>query len=113
MKNDGDPRLASGRFSDPAGRDTRLDPADAAPDATERAVPVTDTEAISILTPVSPQAPPPPPPVIQEVIYDAPDVRVSEAPSSEEFRSRAPRRRVGWPFLPLAPFLVVVVGLAV
>ncbi|MCW5832882.1 MAG: hypothetical protein KIS78_10775, partial [Labilithrix sp.] len=34
-------------------------------------------------------------------------------PAGEAFRARAPRSRTGWPFLPLAPLLVVVVGLAV
>ncbi|MBX3214364.1 MAG: HAMP domain-containing histidine kinase [Labilithrix sp.] len=34
-------------------------------------------------------------------------------PAAEPFRARAPRLRSGWPFLPLAPLLVVVVGLAV
>jgi signal transduction histidine kinase len=37
--------------------------------------------------------------------------RISELP--EGVRPRAPRRRAGWPFLPLAPLLVVVVGVAV
>jgi signal transduction histidine kinase len=128
MKNDVDPRLAGGRSGDLGGRDTRLDPVDAAPDATERAPVMSDTEAVSILTPVSPQvAPslhphrPPPPPmpvVVQEVLFEGPDstlppIRMSEPPPTEAFRARAPRHRTGWPFLPLAPLLVVVVGFAV
>lgn len=40
--------------------------------------------------------------------------RSSDAPAADAaFRARAPRLRTGWPFLPLAPLVVVVVGLAV
>ncbi|MDF2694965.1 MAG: sensory box histidine kinase/response regulator, partial [Labilithrix sp.] len=41
-------------------------------------------------------------------------LRSSDVPAgSGAFRVRAPRLRTGWPFLPIAPVLVVVVGLAV
>src|SRR5262249_23296580 len=138
MKND-DPRLAD-RPSDFEGRDTRLDPADvqSPPDKTEPGMALSELEAGHILSSNSPQASPfppriaPPPfstglvvassssssidPVVHEVLYEgadstAPPPRTSE--HTEALRARAPRRRTGWPFLPLAPLLVVVVGVAV
>lgn len=41
------------------------------------------------------------------------EARPSEASSAGAYRARAPRLRVGWPFLPLAPLVVGVIGLAV
>lgn len=73
--------------------------------------------------------PPPRAPVVEQVVlYPAPDAgftpraatasawppaRPSEVPPSDSVRARPPRLRSGWPFLPIAPLLVVVVGLTV
>lgn len=66
---------------------------------------------------------PPVPPQEHVVVYPAADAptnpplpRPSEAPSTASdpaLRAKLPRSRKGWPFLPLAPLLVVGVGLAV
>lgn len=100
---------------DEGARDTRLDPMDALGDATQPGT-VLFPEAQA-----KPPPPPPKPPVVQEVLFPAPDpihppgdpLRPSDVPPPEAFRARAPRLRTGWPFLPIAPLLVVVVGLAV
>jgi signal transduction histidine kinase len=72
-----------------------------------------------------PPAPPPsaPPAIEQVLLFPGPDAtvsprgvegsRASDVPSAEAFRARAPRLRTGWHFVPIAPLLVVVVGLAV
>lgn len=78
------------------------------------------------------EAEPPPPlpsaPPASLTIIEAPPVtpRATEPPASatlpldsvrpqaaDSFRPRAPRVRTGWPFVPIAPLLVVVVGLSV
>ncbi|MBX3233067.1 MAG: HAMP domain-containing histidine kinase [Labilithrix sp.] len=40
-------------------------------------------------------------------------LRASDMPPADAVRARAPRLTSGWPFLPLAPVLVVIIGLAV
>ncbi len=109
---------------DDGARDTRLDPMDAIGDATQPGTvlfPETVPETVAARPQLpTPPPPPPKPPVVQEVLYPAPDpiapgdsLRPSDIPPPEAFRARAPRLRTGWPFLPIAPVLVVVVGLAV
>ncbi|MBX3220265.1 MAG: sensor histidine kinase [Labilithrix sp.] len=163
MKND-DPRFPRGGYSDPGGRDTRLDPIEDMPDATQPGSVLSPPAAADLVTPHSPQPPftpgrPPgpgaapwpspsqpgarPTPVETHVaLYPNADLgpsadlgpgadldpsaaigsmppgpdalRPSDVPpASAAFLPRAPRLRTGWPFLPLAPLLVVVVGLAV
>ncbi len=132
MKND-DPRFAGGGYGErDEGRDTRLDPLEDLVEATQPGLVLSAPAASDLVTPHSPQpavaAPPPPPPappiVSEEVLFPGPDplptppggdaLRPSDVPAAEAlFRARAPRQRTGWPFLPLAPLLVVVVGLAV
>ena len=180
MKND-DPRFAGGGYDDRGERDTRIDPFEDMPEATQPglvltpaakdlsaplpphppvvgpppmgslppAVPsVSDSEeeaedtdlsgatlgialqpqppeavprapaGMGLLPPSSSsvEAPPPPPPPRAGGGEPASDVLRSSSdvpPAMEELRVRAPRVRSGWPFLPLAPLLVVVIGLAV
>ncbi len=105
-------------MSEPGGRDTRLDPLDAVPDATQPGSALTPPVADVIAAHPRAAAPPP---VAEEVIFPSPDpiggpsgsdsLRPSDP--AEGFRARAPRLRRGWPFLPLGPLLAVVVGLAV
>lgn len=197
MKND-DPRFAGGGYDDRGERDTRLDPFEDVPEATQPGLVLTPA-AEDPITPRPPQAPvvlPPPmgsiprpstappglpalpsvpmgsmPPAVPSVsdseeeaedtdlsgatlgiaLQPQPPVGVPRAPAgiglppppssfveapppravggepagdvlrsssegppaTEELRVRAPRQRSGWPFLPLAPLLVVVIGLAV
>lgn len=105
-------------------RDTRLDPFDAAADVTEVGSLLSPPKTEEILAPPQARAnPAPPPPVPHEILFPGVDpiptppgvdaLRPSDVQSPEAFRARAPRLRTGWPFLPLAPLLVVVVGLAV
>ncbi|HVJ88304.1 MAG TPA: HAMP domain-containing sensor histidine kinase [Labilithrix sp.] len=119
-------------------RDTRLDPMESEPDATlpgsEILPPADDTEAVatssqdcpqtfpqSELQPVAAVAsePPPPkefPPAPADVIVTPLATEAFTRPSAppvDAFRARAPRRHPGWPFVPLAPLLVVLVGVAV
>lgn len=119
---------------DDVGRDTRLDPMDAIADATQPGMMMTPSVAADILTnpneappappplraPPPPPRAPPPPPVVQEVLYVPEEIatpdggtRASDFPPGEAVRVRPPRLRTGWPFIPLAPMLVVFVGVAV
>lgn len=126
MKNsvDFDPRVSD------AGRDTRLDPLDGGFDATEPGSPLEPpaTEDLSRgLPPPQPPSLPAPtvtnpsqrhvdPVLFPQDLLAPPSVdsmRPSELVPEAAIRVRAPRLRTGWPFLPLAPLLVVVVGLAV
>lgn len=101
---------------------------DAIPDATQPGSMMSPGAAADVLAAARMQAapstrPPPTPPVVpQEVLFPAEEntpaglegLRPSELPPNEvPFRARPPRLRTGWPFLPLAPLIVVVVGLAV
>jgi signal transduction histidine kinase len=108
---------------DGGARDTRLDPIDPLGEATQPGTVLFPApEEAKTKPPAQPPPPPPPkPPVVQEVLFPASDpshppgdpFRPSDVPPPEAFRARAPRLRTGWPFLPIAPLLVVVVGLAV
>ena len=121
MKNPVDPRSARGGISEPGERDTRLDPVEDMPDETQPGV----TASPATTDPAPPHLPPASvsPPTVMELEAARPrfdslvqpvDVQRSEPPlAGEAFRARAPRLRTGWPFLPVAPLLVVVVGLGV
>jgi|GEM_PF-302129 len=122
MNND-DPPVSGDGFGERDARDTRLDPLDDFPDATQPGVALSAPAAADLVTPPpSPRPPIAPPIATQEVLYPASDplvappenaaLRSSDAPP-EAFRTRAPRLRSGWPFLPLGPLLVVIIGLAV
>ncbi len=110
-----------------AHRDTRLDPHDVTqpgelvplPDRTERRTHVDLPPSPGIPRTFPPL--PPVPPHEHVIVYPSADVPTTPPamPSSEmpppgdAVRARLPRSRNGWPFVPLAPLLVVVVGLAV
>jgi signal transduction histidine kinase len=131
MKNPVDfESLAPRAAGDDGARDTRLDPMDAVPDATQPGSALAPPAAADLAAGyrgAPPHQPALGPPMVvptqAPILFPASDpigaplgmdgLRPSEIPPGEAFRVRAPRLRTGWPFLPLAPLLVVVVGLAV
>lgn len=116
-------------------RDTRVDPLEFDPDETDPGsifAPAAEALEAAETTPMSPPGPPTPEarqqprpeeerrrgalpqtPAPQPASRLAPVRAPEAAPGGAALRARAPRVRTGWPFLPLAPLLVVVVGLAV
>lgn len=121
MKNDDAPTFDAGPGQRDEERDTRVDPLEL-PDATQPGSALSLPAAADLVTPPSPQAPVRLPVGAEEVLFPAPD-RVAPPPEAtvprrangpaEAPRARAPRQRTGWPFVPLGPLLVVIIGLAV
>lgn len=115
---------------EPTNRDTRLDLPEAAGtwnvDVTTPGSVLSPEAAAAAAAHAAPRPSPPAPPTLtprgprppreEVVLYPAETARGSLRPPPEELeslRARAPRLRSGWPFLPLGPFVVVLVGLAV
>lgn len=115
MKKDDRPNAGDG-LGDPEFRDTRIDPLEVAPDATEPFAVVSAPLAAELVaqeSPLSTPLPDTPALVGNEVVLAVPPPSREKDMSPLAFRPRAPRSRSGWRFLPIGPLLVVVVGLAV
>jgi signal transduction histidine kinase len=127
----------------PDARDTRLDPIEDLADSTQRVSIVPPPAAADHVLPSSRRPVSPVPAVTHQPGLTGPPLRPTPSETNEvlfsgleslgtpsggieaflpsdsvpsigeAFRVRAPRQRTGWAFLPLAPLLVVVVGLAV
>jgi signal transduction histidine kinase len=121
MNNDDGPFSSDEQFDDKTSRDTRLDADDLAA-ATQPVSVVTVAAATGLVPPSVPQPVSLP---ISDPVFPGPEVvttpsggfdavsTVETAALTGSLKVRPPRKRTGWPFLPLAPLLVVVVGFAV
>lgn len=134
MKNDVDPRLAEGDLARDRERDTRLDPLEEFADKTQPGPVLTAAAAADLIAssasqqPVAPlhhpagAAPPPELPAATRKASHPGPIVTAPGPEAwgplgalaptDALRARTPRGHTGWPFLPLAPLLVVLIGLA-